>query len=313
MFSSLHIPGRFGWILGILFFIPSIGSGVENSALFREERWHLREKDAGESVINWTAGFISVESKVPLPSIVFDPDHPDFGKGNTEFTIYDARSRARNQAIDEASLALTRTILSMRLDSSHTVRQMMVKDPEFRTKMGKLQSHFLVKSRRMGDGYVSVELAIPFFKSNGLYSLLTRQSYGTEEVPSLESDGSKDEITGIIIDTTETAGFKPSLEPGIFTDQGRQIFGPEMLHAAYAIHRGPAIYYSDRDRARSDRRLGLFPYHVFAAGVRGSNRSDVFIDSADASRILSSESGREALRKGAVVFIVSSMSGSGKN
>ncbi len=293
-------------IVALLSILPAIAYAGEFPRFLRSEPGQFVERLGQNARINWTAGFIAATVSVPLPRIVFDPQNPDFEKPGTALTIYDARSEARDMAMERASILLTNAVLSLRLDSMHSIREMMVRNDGLRRRMGDLTSRFVTRTRQTGEGFVSLELALPLYRKDGLYGLLLDRSYGEEEVPVVSSEGERDSITGLIIDTTELPEFKTSLGLRVYTDQGRQIFGPEMIHPSYARHRGPYVYYTDSQKARFDSRLGLSPYYVFAAGTRGPHNSDVFLDSEDAARILSSKSGREALRKGAIVFIVSS-------
>lgn len=274
--------------------------------MFREIRNHFLQPVDENSSIDWTGGYIFTEVRVRLPRIVNDRSSTDYGSPDTESSLTRARERARREAVEDASLHLMQVLLQLRLDSSFTVRQKMERDGAFRERMGDVSSLFLTRSRHTGDGYVSVELAIPFRGEKGLYSRLYDEGRSQGNIPEMDPEGVSDPITGIIIDVSEYPDFNPSLQPRIFTDQGRMIFGPGIVSRRYAVYRGMAAYYSNGDRARSDRRLGNAPFYTFASGVTGRGKSDIFLDSEDASRILNGPQGREALRRCAVVFIVAS-------
>ncbi|MCB1308031.1 MAG: hypothetical protein KDK30_07625 [Leptospiraceae bacterium] len=254
--------------------------------------------------IDWTNGVLYARAEVRLPRIVFDSSNPEFGQPGTATSITGARSQARFEARELAALRLMNALTGLQLDSRFTVREKMNQDRVLREQMGYVSDHFVVRSRHTGEGYVSVELALPFLGDNGLYALLSRSYYNTRPVPEVGPVDVVDEVTGIVIDMREFPDFQPSLEPRIFSDQGRMIYGPEMVTRTCAMRRGMGIYYTSDEMARRDRRVGLRPYYVYAAGLVGPDRTDLYLDAHDVERLLGHASGRQALHYCAVVFVM---------
>ncbi len=292
---------------GIIF--PSIDVRGLDLGQFRKEKGQLIQYVGENSYINWTGGYIATSASVKIPEIVFDPQDPEFASPGTERSISDARARALSEAQNRAILDLNRLVLALRLDSHSTVRQRMESSRDFRDRMGDLSSRYVTRSRRVGEGTVTVDLLLPLYREEGLYSMLIGSSYGQEAIPTVEEGEQSDEITGIIIDATTINGFKLSLETRLFTDQGRQIYGPEQIRPGVALAHGLVTPYTDYEAARRDPRIGIHPFYTFAAGASGPNRGNLFLDPEDVGKILSSKSGRSALRRGAVVIITNPASG----
>ena len=254
--------------------------------------------------VDWTGGFVYASARVRLPRIVFDSSHPDFATPGTETSLSGARARARSEALELASIRLTRAITGLRLDGRFTVLERMQQDRSLRERLGNLSRLFRVKSRHTGEGYVSIELALPFREEEGLYSVLAGSHYNSQPVPEVGPLDVVDELSGLVLDVREQPDFVPSLEPRIYTDQGRLIYGPEVITRACTIRRGPAIYYTDEEKALKDPRVGMQTLYAYAAGVLGNGRSDLVLDASDAERLLASPVGRQSLHYCAVVFVV---------
>ena len=276
----------------------------DRTLFFRTPDYHFIQKLDAHSSVDWTGGYVFARSRVRLPRIVYDPAHADFGGPDTATSISDARATARNRATELAGLRLMNSVTALRLDSRFTLLEKMRADAALRESLGSLASRFITKSRNTGEGYVSVELAMPFLGRDGLYSMLGRSYYGTQRPPEVVSqDNVVDRISGLVVDLREYPEFRPSLEPRIFTDRGRLIFGPEMAGRT-CLRLGLVAYYASAEQARRDRRVGGQPYYTYAAGVLGSGRSDIYLDAEDAERILGHRSGRVALSRCSVVFVL---------
>ena len=271
--------------------------GVERSLLFKNTGHHYTVALDENTRIDWTGGYIFAKARTRLPRISVR-DEPGTARSITE-----ARFQARETAHEQASLELLRAVGRLRVNSDSFLLNMLQQDRDLRERMATLTDLFLVKSRHTSEGYVSVELALPFH-GKGLYSLLAGRNYARGEIPRYDDLPVTDDFTGLIIDTTEFPGFQPSLEPSVFTDVGRQIYGPEVVSRRCVIRRGLAAYYTTREHAQNDNRVGLNPLYTFAAGTTGPGKSNVFLDSEDALRMIASESGRKALSRCAVVFVV---------
>lgn len=261
-------------------------------------------KPASGARINWTTGYMSATASVPLPRIVNDRNDREFGQPGTARNLSQARAMAHMQARRRARRRLIQVVGGVQMDSQFTLLQKLQKDRRLRQRFGTISSLFRVRSRRTGEGRVSVELAVPFRGPGGLYRLLADERYSSEPIPQAEDLPVTDPISGLVIDATQLSEFRPSLEVRLFSERGRRFYGPETITRRCAIGRGPVTFSRSREEAVRVARLGLEPYYTLAAGAIGPARTDLHLADSDVRRILGSAGGRRALRTCAVAIIV---------
>ncbi len=265
------------------------------------------ERSEGD-LINWTTGKIQSSSAAKLPRLIQNPSNPEFRSPDTAASLTEARSDARVRASERAKLQLMQTIMEIPLNGDYTLRDLLEESPEFRESAGDLPSWFKTVIRITGESSVTETMEISFRGEKGLYRSLAYALHRSNRIPvpitdSSGPEGISDPVTGVIIDATHIKEFRPSLLPRIYNEKGRLIYSHEMLSRGALIHRGPVVYYRDYNAARKDGRAGNNPYYLTAAGAVGTLKADLFLDDAEVDRILSSEQGREALRKGSVIIL----------
>ncbi len=289
------------WLICVpLLLLPGVFAslyGIERALLFKNTAHHYQVALDENTTIDWTGGYIFAKATVRLPKISLE-GHPGTARSITE-----ARFKASEEAYEKASLELMRAVGRLRVDSRFSLLGQLNQDRDLRDRMGSLSELFLVKTRNTSEGYVGIELALPFY-GRGLYSLIAAGSRSRSEVPVYDGFPVTDEFTGLIIDTTELPDFQPALQPAVYTDTGRKIYGPEIASRHCVIRHGLAAYYTTRENAQNDSRVGINPLYTFASGTLGSGKSDVSLDAEDALRMIASESGRQALQRCGVVFVV---------
>lgn len=292
-------------LLRLLAVLLPIGGvfALDRTMFSRDLPDHIVAAPVQDTKVDWTSGFMLARATVRLKRIAIDRKDPEFGSDNTEQSLSSARARARREAREEAALRLIRALEKIGLSSSGGVLDRMRADASMRSRMGSVEDRFILASDRTGEGYVSVELALPFFGENGLMELLADNRFGSDMPAESDVRSTGDPMTGILIDVTEYPEFEPALEPRVLSSQGRMIYGAEVATRSCAVSKGIASYHATRESARKDKRLGMSPYYVFAAGVSGARKTDVFLDSADIMRITGNEGGRRALSRCAVAFV----------
>lgn len=250
--------------------------------------------------MDWTAGYVSTSSSVKLPKIIFNPDHPEFASENTATSLTEARYIARQKAKEIAEIQLMHAVLSLPVDHEYTIQEKMKIDENLADRMGILSRYFIVQKVNTGEGFVSIELAIPFFSEKGLFSIISDSNYGSEKILEYPESKIRQKITGIIIDCTEFSSFRPAVETRIYTDQGKMIYGPEILSSRITVQQGLGGFYPSQILASRDFRAGISPYYLYASSV---DRGRIYLDSKEVKRILSSPGGQNALRHGRVLFL----------
>ncbi|MCB1172574.1 MAG: hypothetical protein KDK39_03360 [Leptospiraceae bacterium] len=285
--------------LGLLMAVGGI-YGRDLQAFLNTPAWNLQSFPARYIQIDWTGGYLFARAEAPLPVIVSDP----YKTGGVH-SLTEARMIAREKARELATARLFGALWQLNLDGEGSIGSRMERDGAFKSRMADLGDLFQVRSRRTGMGRVAIELGVPFFGARGLYALLADKHYNQSSVPELQfGNPATDPISSIIIDMEPFSDFQVSLEPRIYTAQGRLIFGPEMASRTCAIRYGLVGWHTSANRARLDRRAGEQPYFTFAGGLRGPRKSDIYLDDADVTRILGNREGRQALRRCNVLIVV---------
>lgn len=260
------------FILAIL--SPLSGRSSEN---------HLQLVPQEGVVIDWTAGIISAQGQAVIGDVR--------SQGVT---------RARDEAVVEArEIALSRLIKAvsaMSVNGRSTVSTLIADHDDVAEKFSSAPSLAVEKSRRVAEGFVSVQLELPFHGRRGLLALISRP-VEREEPPLTSHENPEDRMTGILVDATET-NTVPVLEPRILTDRGRLVSDGQPCRG-----RGAAVYHVSREMAGRDRRIGESPYRVYASS-RSQAPGDLFISSEDALRIFGSKSGRSALKSCSIVILL---------
>lgn len=244
---------------------------------------HLQVRPFEGVVIDWTAGLITAHGQAVIGDVR--------SRGVT---------RARDEAVVEArEIALARLIRAasgLPVNGRQSISGLIESHEGVAEKFSNAPNLAVEKSRRVAEGFVSVQLELPFHGRRGLLALIARPA--DTEVPARTShENPEDRMTGILIDATEAAA-GPVLEPRILSDRGRLLFGGQACQV-----RGAAVYHVSRELANRDRRLGDSPYRVYASS-RMQAPGDLFISSEDALRILGSNSGRAALKTCSIVILV---------
>ena len=276
---------------------------LDRSIIFRENATDLVDRPDTNSNINWTTGFVSASASEVLPEIIFDINHPDFGKPNSVKSISEARDYAHEKAYEKAESNLNHLLKNLLLNSSFTIGEKLLLNRKFREKFAGVQEWYQIKYRKTGEGIVSVTLALPFRGERGLYAILSENSVRQQIEPRDLEKEIEDQVSGLVIDVRGKDIFKPSLEPSIFTEQGKKIYGPDMVNRSCRVNRGVVNYFTNTEKGSTTKIVGARPYFLLVTGVSGKNKTDLFIADEDASIILSSPSALNALYNCAVAFI----------
>lgn len=111
--------------------------------------------------------------------------------------------------------------------------------------------------------------------------------------------------TGLIIDARHLP-FEPTLDAGIYTSSGRQIYGAAYLTRTTAVRRGVAGFVSDETVADARRRAGKRPLKISALDAARIKGNALVISDEDAARLTAHTGSRENLRRARVVVLVGS-------
>lgn len=117
------------------------------------------------------------------------------------------------------------------------------------------------------------------------------------------SEGEALLYTGLVIDARHL-DYKPSLNTGIYTGSGRQIYGVEYLNRMTAVKRGVAGHYAAEGDAELRQRAGKRPLKVSALDLNGHGENSLVISDEDAAKLLAHAGSVQNLRRGRVVVLI---------
>ena len=117
------------------------------------------------------------------------------------------------------------------------------------------------------------------------------------------SEGEALLYTGLVIDARHL-GYRPSLNTGIYTGSGRQIYGVEYLNRMTAVKRGVAGHFAAESDAELRQRAGKRPLKVSALDLNGHGEHSLVISDEDAAKLLAHPGSVQNLRRGRVVVLI---------
>lgn len=109
--------------------------------------------------------------------------------------------------------------------------------------------------------------------------------------------------TGLVIDARHLP-YVPSLNAGIFTAGGRQIYGAAFITRSTAVKRGVAGHYAADSLPAALRRAGKRPLKVSALELQNAGENGLVISEEDAAKLLAHAGSVRNLRRARLVIIV---------
>ena len=312
IYRSKKRPGQQGCLLLLglsLLSLPLSSSptieimGMMETARKAKQGRHLVKFDSS-SYIDWTEGKIYVSVRRPLYGT---RNIHSLSQAEHQPSLSEIRSKARQQAQEEAYLKLASLAYNVCLDSEALIKDRMQQDQNLQQRMGNLPSRFHIESRRTGGDYVNLKLSLPFWGQKGLYALIAADTYSKRlPLPRLEAHDPSLFISSVIFIVQGTRNFQSSLQPRLYSREGLLFYSPEIASPHYAVQRGLAVYYTSLEKARKDPRAGQESYIAYTAALRGTKQSDFVVHDQDLTAILGSPSGRRALQQARVILVVPS-------
>jgi len=236
--------------------------------------------------VNWTKGTISVSGIGIAP-----PDSPAAA----------AQAMAYRAARVVASRNLLELVEGIRVDSETIVENYLVKSDTIKEQVsGFVRSAKVIKHQTFPDGSVEVFLAMPLWGKNSLTSaLLTEQPIGQMAFAETNSDTG---YTGLVIDT-RGLGVQPATLPAVLAQDGKLVYGPQVVSRQAAERHGLVQYYiaeaekdlsllwgnaflvSQKNKAGALSRAGRRPLKIKGRKSTGTLHANIIISAADAKKI----------------------------
>jgi hypothetical protein len=109
--------------------------------------------------------------------------------------------------------------------------------------------------------------------------------------------------TGLVIDARHLP-YIPSLNAGVYTSAGRQIYGAGFISRATAVKRGVAGHFNLDTAPAALRRAGKRPLKISALDVQHAGENGLVISEEDAAKLLAHAGSVRNLRRARLVIIV---------
>ncbi len=252
--------------------------------------------------VDWLNSRITVFVKKALYN--FQQNEQAILKNDFPPKITEIRRRVRQETLEEARLQLVSLVYSLPINSDFTIKKKSDQNEHFRRRMGNLVFRFVTDYEIIGSEFIRISLSLPLTGKAGLYSLLAGFVDSHSELPEFVNTKFSFPITSLIIVSKEIPGFQPSLVPRVYSQSGSLIYSSRIANHSCFIEKGLVSYHHSVAMARRSRQSGSKPYIVYAATWKGERPSDLVLHSRDADRILTSPSGRSALRNCRVIFVI---------
>jgi hypothetical protein len=247
-----------GFLVWLLFLSPALGAGYT-------EVFHSGKIDWSK----WVAE--AVGTKV-MPS--------------KEAKSEKAKAAAAEEAVQSAKGNLFDLVGKIKVDSTTTVKDLMVQSEPLSKKIQDLVQKVVPKRVRFSnDGRVEATVSIAM--SGALSELVLPDAIcAIDSVqPGIPNPNSqKESFTGLVV---ECAGIRvrPAIFPSIFDEDGQLVYGSPYIHREHAVKRGVAAYTRDISAAEKDERVAPRPLIVKGIRAAASGPSDIVISNSDAARV----------------------------
>lgn len=220
------------------------------------------------------------------------------------------RVMARRAAIVDAQRNLAEVIQGVQVNSETTVQNNIVLDDFVKSKVTALiQGARIIQEQPMPDGSYEVVLMVKLVGNNSVASAIAPSTASQPQAlpqPSATYNGTTlPSYTGVVIDARGLR-VEPSMQPRIFDQLGRNVYGNQYVDQEEMIAKGLADYgftQEDYEQAKNGQsRAGALPLIIKATSTEFHHK-DIIISNEDADKILAANSTAGFLQKCNVVII----------
>jgi hypothetical protein len=197
-----------------------------------------------------------------------------------------AKAAASEEALNSARANLFDLIGRIKVDSSTTVKDLLLQSEPLRNKVRDLVERVPPKKVRFSkDG--RVEATVSMAMAGPLSELVLPDSIcAIDSVqPNVPNNNSKKEsYTGLVVECTGIR-IRPAMFPSVFDEDGQLVYGSPYIHREHAVKKGVAAYTRDVAAAERDERVAPRPLIVKGIRAAASGPSDIVISNSDAARV----------------------------
>jgi hypothetical protein len=196
-----------------------------------------------------------------------------------------AKEMAKSAAWAVALRNLMEVVRGVRVDSTTTIDNFIMKNDEVRTRVeGMVRGAQLKNQQEMPDG--SFETTVEMKLTGDLSGVvLPKSPQRTNPLPQYTKTGPGPKTyTGLVIDARGT-GAQTALAPRILNEQGDEAYSVAYVEQREVAEQGIAIYVPDLPSAQANPRVTSTPLLVKALRATGNNRTDLVVSDADVQTI----------------------------
>lgn len=208
-----------------------------------------------------------------------------------------ARLGAERVAKLDALRNILEALKGVQIDTAVTVEKELVTNSKMRARVQGIVRNFKVlKTKYYSDG--GVDLVVQVSLDGPLGSALVKPGEQAGNLPaSGQAPGS-----GLIVDAR---GLKviPALAPRILDEDGKVVYGADVLDQKIIEQKGVLAYYKNLAAARKSSRVGSKPMVVKALRLAANSKTDVVISNADAVKLRDPNSNLQFLAQGRVLLV----------
>ena len=270
--KKLRVPVQ--WLAPTIIILTLSLSGVPVAAQAAGEgAGHYTDMVTPNGRADWTTGMVTAKG-IGIP-----PKNP--------VSALQAKEMAKSAAWAVALRNLLEVVKGVRIDSTTTIDNFILKNDEVRTRVeGMVRGAKLVKEQEMPDG--SFETTVEMKLTGDLSGVVLPKSSPrthplpqyTKTVPVLKPYT----YTGLVVDARGT-GAQTALAPRILNEQGDEAYSVAYVEQRDVAEQGIAIYVPDLPSAQANPRVTSTPLLVKALRSTGNNHTDLVVSDADVQTI----------------------------
>lgn len=211
-----------------------------------------------------------------------------------------ARLNAERAAKLDAYRNIVETIQGIQVTGKRSAGDLM-SNGEIKSRVqGFVQGCKTADTRYYSDGSVDIVLQCPL--DEGITSALFSGIPGTKKPRKLPSNGAA-AYSGLVINA-KALGVLPSMAPRVVDENGKEVYGAEVVGEAGLAQGGIAGYVKDVEAAKGNERVGEKPLIVKALRLADKTKTDIVISNADADKLRDPNTNLSFLAEGRVIIVV---------